>query len=118
VGNVGSCLTLSAYGKVGINIGVAIPICTITAPPVGKYKIWGMGRHAIDDGLRIHIGSLTLPLSAPALTQLTLDPPLVMNLDGSTDLIVETNAATGLVGLASFTMFAQRQCEHLSEHSC
>lgn len=119
MGNTASCLTFSSYGKVGISIGVGQPVATITAPgTAGRYKIWGMGRHTFDDGLRLKVAGFTLVLSGPGLTQMVIDPPLVMQLTGTDDIIVETNVATGLTGLGSFTLFAQRQCEHLSEHAC
>ncbi len=117
--NIISCLVDSAYGKVGINIGVGVPVVTISAPPAGRYKIWGMCRHAIDDGLRLKIGStVKATFAGPGLTQLVINPPLVYQLNGTEDIILETNAATGLTGLAAGTLFIQRQCEHLSEHIC
>lgn len=119
MGNLSSCLTDSAYGKVGINIGVGVDVARITAPPAGRYKIWGMCRHALDDGLRLKIGNtVKVTFSGPGLTQMVIDPPLVFVLNGSEDVVLETNVATGLTGLASGTIIIQRQCEHLSEHGC
>lgn len=119
MGNVGSCLVDSVYGKVGINIGVGVEVAKFVAPPIGKYKLWGMCRHTIDDGLRLKVGGVVkVTFSGPGLTQMIIDPPVVLWLDGTQDVVLETNAATGLTGLASGTLFLQRQCEHLNEHSC
>lgn len=112
------CLTDVAYGKTGLNVGAGTEVVKITAPVAGRYRIWAQCRHALDDGLRIKVGSTTKAnLSGPGLTQM-LVRPFVVSVNGSEDIILETHASTGLSGLASGTLFAQKLCEHKGEHFC
>lgn len=103
-------LTLQDYGSAGNNQGQGTDVCVITAPPAGRYKVWGHCRHTLADGFRLLKGSTTIiEISSGANAAQNFGPVVIDLLTGNTDnLILELFTATGASDTASGTLYAQR----------
>lgn len=110
-------ITKYAYGTLGTTQPINTPIATIASPGPGRWKVWGTGQHVASDGLKLTLGATSIIVFSGIASSTINMGPLVIDIADTSDIILKTNIATG-VGFASGTIYAQRMCEHLSEHSC
>lgn len=99
-----------AYGTVGA-VGADVTVAQIANPGAnggrGVYKVWGHAYHDADDGLKLDVGGTDkVTFAAKADTILQFGPILVNIDDDTSDITIETAAAT--TAKASATLYAKR----------
>jgi hypothetical protein len=100
--------TIQANGSAGINTVVNTPVVTLALPTAGVYKVWGMVRHTLIDGLKITSpASAAIGLTSAANDTATFGPMFVMTPTPG-NFVIQLATATGAADTASATVFAQR----------
>jgi hypothetical protein len=102
----GRTATLQASGVIGNSIAANTTVVTIPTPGTGKFKIWGVVRHTLVDGVKMTSPVAMVLPSAPA-TAATYGP-IIVDLSVNTAITLALNTATGASDTASASIFAQR----------
>lgn len=99
---------LQAYGTQGNSVAANTTVVSLALPAAGRYRIWGMLRHTLADGLKI-----TSPASSAII--LTSGPndtaafgPIVVDMAAPGNFIIQLNTATGASDTASATVYAEK----------
>jgi hypothetical protein len=99
--------TLQAFGNAGNNIAANTVVATLALPAPGTYKIWGMARHGLIDGLKL-VTPVALILCSAANDTASFGPLIVSVSTIPTSIVIQLNTATGAAETASAVVFAQR----------
>lgn len=91
----------------GSPIGTAV--ATIASPGRGRYVIWGVVRHFMDDGCALRVGpTLVIPLIPNQAMRTEAFGPISVDITNSiTNIVVELLVATGGPGQASASVYAR-----------
>lgn len=98
--------TLSVFGAQGNSVAQNTAVATLPITTPGRYRIWGLFRHTLADGLKF---------TSPIALSLTSGPndtvvfgPLVVDFVAAGNIIVALATATGASDTASATIFAEK----------
>jgi hypothetical protein len=96
--------TLTAYGTQGNSIAQNTVVATLPLT-AGRWKLWGMGRHTLADGLKIVTPVALILCSGPNDT--AAFGSIVVDVSTATNFVIQLNVATGASDTASATMYAE-----------
>jgi len=97
---------LFVYGTVGNNITANTAVATLAVPSGGRYKVWGMGRHTLADGLKFTVPIAMIICSGPNDT--AAFGPIVVDMVAAGNIIIALNTATGAADTASANIYAEK----------
>lgn len=102
-------IILTANGIAGNNIAVSTNVCSIQNVGPGRWKIWGRGRHTLEDGLKLIVGATPIYTRIPQGPNATTDfgPFMIDILNATDDIVLQLAVATGAADTASGILYAQ-----------
>lgn len=98
--------TTFIFGALGNSQAQNAVVANIALPGGGRYRIWGMGRHSIADGLKIVAPIAMILCSGPNDT--AAFGPFVVDVNAQANLTVQLNVATGASDTASCNIYAEK----------
>lgn len=99
-------VTTFIYGTAGNSVAQNTVVANIALPGPGRYRISGMGRHSLADGLKIVSPVAIILCSGPNDTAAI--GPIVVDVTSQANLTVQLNVATGASDTASCTLYAEK----------
>jgi|SRR5882724_7706675 len=99
--------SLSVYGTAGNNQAQNFAVATIAIPTPGRYRIWGMARHTLADGLKL-TGPINLVLTSGPNDTAAFGPVVIDVNNAPINLVMQLNTATGAADTASCNMYAEK----------
>lgn len=96
--------TSSAYGTQGNSQAQNAVVATLALTP-GRWRLWGMGRHTVADGLKIVTPVALVLCSGPNDT--AAFGPIVVDIAATANFVIQLNVATGASDTASATIYAE-----------
>lgn len=99
--------TLLGSGVLGNSIAANTLLAAIAAPGPGRYRISGVVRHTLVDGVKLTSPSAFVIPSAPNVAT-NFGPFIIDITNSSTGIGVSLNTATGASDTASAVLYAER----------
>jgi len=96
---------LSVYGTQGNNIAANTTVASLAVPAAGRYKVWGMARHTLADGLKITSPIAMIICSGPNDT--AMFGPIVVDMAAPGNIVIQLNTATGAADTAAANIYAE-----------
>lgn len=98
--------TQQVFGSAGNSVSANTTVATIANPGVGRFRIYGMARHTLIDGLKI-----TSPIAmvlCTAANDTAMFGPIIVDIPvANTPITIALNTATGASDTASATIYAE-----------
>jgi hypothetical protein len=98
--------TLTAYGNAGNSLAQNTVVATLAIPSGGRYRISGMGRHTLADGLKITSPITLILTSGPNDTAAW--GPIVVDMAAAGNIVIQLNVATGASDTAAANIYAEK----------
>jgi hypothetical protein len=98
--------SLTVFGTQGNSQAQNSVVATLAVPAPGRYKIWGMGRHTLADGLKITSPISLILCSGPNDTA-AWGPILVDVFAANLNITIQLNVATGASDTAAANIYAE-----------
>lgn len=98
--------SFTVYGTQGNNVVVNTAVATLPVPSGGRYKVWGMCRHTLADGLKFTTPIALIICSGPNDT--AAYGPFVVDMPAAGNIVIALNTATGAADTASANIYAER----------
>jgi hypothetical protein len=102
-------LIRTGNGVLGNNVAVSTNLCSVLDLGPGRWKIWGSGRHTLEDGLKLVVGvGLIFTRLPQGPNQSVAFGPISFDiLNGTDDVILQLAVATGASDTACGALYAQ-----------
>jgi len=99
--------SIQIYGAAGNNIAANTAVATLALPTAGRYRVWGMLRHTLADGLKITAPAAVATILTSGPNDSAVFGPLVVDMVAPGNFIIALNTATGAADTASATIYAE-----------
>jgi hypothetical protein len=94
------------YGTQGNNIAANTTVASLAVPSGGRYRVWGMARHTLADGLKFTTPIAMIICSGPNDT--AMFGPFVVDMAAAGNIVIQLNTATGAADTAAANIYAEK----------
>lgn len=98
--------SLFTYGTQGNNVAANTAVATLAVPTAGRYRVWGMARHTLADGLKFTSPIAMIICSGPNDT--AMFGPFIVDMAAAGNIVIQLNTATGAADTAAANLYAER----------
>jgi len=97
---------IQLYGTQGNNIGANTTVVSLPLP-IGRWRVWGMIRHTLADGLKVTAPAAAATILCSGPNDTAAIGPFVVDMAAAGSFIIQLNTATGAADTASALVYAE-----------